>query len=263
MIKERYSGDINHRDVDKHDSIAALRAQIAAQQGWAGHTQDKRLLGLAERAQHAAQEAGLHEVRPQTYRDGPAALGFACALAVLAGQTRKGAIIWIAQSISPHDFGLPYGPGLRDFGLDPRRIILVRTKDDAQALWAAEEGARAGVAALILQTAGPLGLVPARRLQLAAQARGSPLFCLRPVGGEGIGPALTRWRVASARAQSLPLTRWSIPAWHLALERQRRGPSIGAGLMEWNSDAHTLCLAAAMGDRDAPAQQTAPLRKWA
>jgi protein ImuA len=237
--------------VDKLAQVKILRQFIAP---WAalqdGHPSEVPL-DMACRAARTAEEPGLHEIRSASYRDSPAAAGFACALTVLAAARRPGGIVWIAQPRGAQDFGFPYGPGLRDFGLDPRRLILVRVADDAEALWAAEEAARSpGVAAVLAQTLGAIALTPARRVHLAARG---PAFFLRPAGVEGLGPALTRWTAASAPGVSPTLTRWAQPRWRVRLERQRSGPCLAETIMEWDNAAHRLRLGAVLAYRPADA----------
>jgi protein ImuA len=98
-----------------------------------------------------------------------------------------------------------YGPGLAAHGLDPQRLVLVRTARDAETLWAMEEGLRAAGVAAVLGETGALPDVAGRRLQLAAERSGVMAFALR------------RWRNAgqAARERALPsaaATRWRIAA---------------------------------------------------
>jgi len=83
------------------------------------------------------------------------------AAAVLA--RRIGPVLWI---MSQCDL---YPPALARAGLDPARMILVRTRRGA--LRAMEEGLRhSGLAGVVCEHEGRLDLVASRRLQLAAKA---------------------------------------------------------------------------------------------
>ncbi|WP_131115769.1 ImuA family protein [Lichenihabitans psoromatis] len=115
----------------------------------------------------------LHEIVPETARDEAAASGFALAVAsrCLAG---SGMLIWIVDDRAASESGDPYRPGLQAHGLDPDRMIVVRTHGADQTLWALEEALRAGAFTVLAELWGGqhYGLAPSRRLVLAARARG-------------------------------------------------------------------------------------------
>ncbi len=127
--------------------------------------------------------------------DDAAALGFA--LWVVSRMTRgKTPWLWCApQSGSP-----PYAPGLGQFGLSPRRLLIARTAFERETLWAAEEGLATPALGAVLAEAGAVSDIAARRLALAARTSGVPLILLREreTGSQGAIPAASRWRVTSA-----------------------------------------------------------------
>ncbi len=119
-----------------------------------------------------------------------------------------------------------FPPGLAAVGLHPRRLILVKGGRDVLAVM--EEALRhPGLAAVVGEVEGRLGLTASRRLQLAAEASGVPAFALRR-SHRFDDPALlapsaaaSRWRVAvlpSAEAGLLP----GRPLWRLELLRCRQ-----------------------------------------
>ena len=98
-------------------------------------------------------QGGLHEIRPEAYRDGPAALGFA--LAVIAAEAaervaRRDLVLWCLTEDAAREWGRPYGPGLLALGLDPALFLIVEARNAEAAAWALEEGlkSRALIAAL-------------------------------------------------------------------------------------------------------------------
>ncbi|MCG8562173.1 MAG: hypothetical protein MI824_20435, partial [Hyphomicrobiales bacterium] len=146
--------------------------------------------------------AGLHEVRPAGYRDGWAALGFALAL---LGRHRAGgdadgrrAVLWGFTDVAARECGLPYGPGLAAFGLDPGALLLVRAERAQDLAWALEEGLKSRALLAVLGQIDVAQGVPARRLALAAATHGTPCLVVPGPGTPVSGPALTRWRVAAA-----------------------------------------------------------------
>ena len=72
-----------------------------------------------------------------------------------------------------------YGPALLQFGIDPMRLILVRTRRDSDALWAMEEGLRCSQIAAVVGELGDISLTASRRLQLAAEETGVTAMLLR------------------------------------------------------------------------------------
>jgi protein ImuA len=157
-----------------------------------------------------------------------------------------------------------YGPGLALHGLDPGRIVLVRTSRDAEILWAMEEGLRAPGIAAVVGEVGSLPMVASRRLQLAAERSGITSFLLR------------RWRDGgqAARERALPnaaVTRWRITAlpsrplrdepgvghlrWRVELLRCRGGEPASWEMPAWEMEVPDatdhVSLAAALADRPA------------
>jgi protein ImuA len=115
------------------------------------------------------------------------------------GAMRDGIVLWC---LPRPDL---YGPGLAVLGLDPARLVLVRSRRDAEILWALEEGLRAAGVAAVVGEVGAFPAVASRRLQLAAERSGVTAFVLR------------RWRdgARAARERNLPnasATRWRIAA---------------------------------------------------
>ncbi len=105
-------------------------------------------------------------------------------------------VLWAMQR------GDLFPPGLAAVGLQPRRLILVEGGRDVLAVM--EEALRhAGLAAVVGEVDGRLGLTASRRLQLAAEASGVAAFAIRrsrqfddPVL---LAPsaAVSRWRVTA------------------------------------------------------------------
>lgn len=182
------------------------------------------------------QRGALHEVAAADHRALPAALGFLLALARIAAGTRP--LVWPVERHA--EFGAPYGPGLKAFGLDPTRILFVRCKRREEALWVMEEALRiGGIGAVAGTRPARMDLTASRRLQLAAEAAATPIFLLRTYKDDAHSAAATRWRVSPARAASDGFGFFAGPRWHVTLERVRGGKT-GEWVVEWNHDA--LCL---------------------
>lgn len=107
------------------------------------------------------------------------------------GAEAAGWIAWIAPPFQP------YPPALLQWGIDLSRVLVVRPKTDADALWAAEQALSSGNCAAVLLWSEVLNDVSSRRLQLAAEAGRSWAVAFRP---------LTAERQSSAAALRIRLT---------------------------------------------------------
>lgn len=208
-------------------------------------------LGLSE---GGLRLGGLHECLPAAHFDAPAALGFWLGAAARVLAARAGELVWIGPV--REEFGTAYGPGLAGYGIDPRRVLRVQPRKSAQALWAAEEAARAGPACVLAELGEEAAdLVAARRLQLAAESGGALLLLLRPPGAAACPAAHTRWRVAAALSRAAEWSAGSAPGealFEVELLRARaslEGPR--AWRWEWRHAARAFHLVAPLAERAA------------
>jgi protein ImuA len=190
----------------------------------------------------------LHEIRSETTADGAAAAGFAAALLARLAAADDRPLLWVVESAAFREAGFPYGPGLDRFGLDHRRLVLVRVRRADEALWVFEEGLRCrGLAAVMAEIRGHprrLDLTASRRLALRAAESGVMGLLLRQAGRAEPGAALTRWQAASRAASILDGFASGVghPAWRLVLERSRLGPT-GIFDLEWDHDTRAFAPA--------------------
>jgi protein ImuA len=195
----------------------------------------------------------LHEIRGEASRNG-AATGFAAALLARLARLDDRPLLWISETDAAREAGHPHGIGLDRFGLNPDRIILVNVQKPGEALWVFEEGLKCrGLGAVLAEIRGhprPLDLTASRRLALRARESGVMGLLLRQVTQAEPGAALTRWLVTPRPAGILGDYQAGIgrPAWHLTLERNRRG-TVGAFDLEWDHD--TCAFAAIAAQRPA------------
>jgi protein ImuA len=204
--------------------------------------------------------------------------------ALVREEASEGMVLWC---LSRPDL---YGPGLAAHGLDPGRVMMVRTTRDAEILWAMEEGLRTPGIAAVVGEIGSLPAVASRRLQLAAERFGITAFLLRRWrnGGQAArertqpNAATTRWRISAlpsrlapipspAPTLTLPRSRGRVrdgvgwgpgvgrPRWRVELLRCRGGkPAYWE--MEVPDATDLISLAAALADRPAEAFATKEFR---
>jgi protein ImuA len=190
-----------------------------------GHPQADAVLGGGLR------RGALHEV----FAEGWSAGGFAVLLALLAAGRKP--LFWIRPDYEAMEYGALSPVGLLELGGDPRQLILVRTKNAAEALCAASDIlACPHVGAVLLEIEGMpkcLDLVASRRLAFAAGESGVTILALRNGAQAEPSAALTRWQVASAPSRPDD-DDWGNPVFDAGLIRHRLG-GLGNFHMRWNS----------------------------
>ncbi|WP_321500684.1 hypothetical protein [Breoghania sp.] len=216
----------------------------------------------------------LHEIVSDETRQAGAAAGFALALVTRLAFACPGALLWVSDASVPMEAGRLHAAGLAQFGLDPDRIIEVRTHSPGDTLWALEEGlgcaGLVGVIGEFLQAPRALDLTASRRLALRAAEGGVTGFLVSHAAPSTPGAAATRWRIANgpSRASAGPQPdaatdeaepgcerELGFPAWRVRLERNRAGKPAAFDL-EWDCDerifrtaTHLEPVAAAPCDR--------------
>ena len=85
---------------------------------------------------------------------------------------------WIAWVAPPFQ---PYPPALQKFGINLARMLIVRPRNDNEALWSAEQALSSGTCAAVLLWPHRLDDQASRRLQLAAEKGGSWAIAFRPL----------------------------------------------------------------------------------
>jgi protein ImuA len=184
----------------------------------------------------------LHEVAAADFRAIPGAWGFL--LALMTHIECKGVVVWPLVSGA---FGIPYAPGLKSFGLDPRNFLIVRCRRERDAAWAMEEALSIGAGAVVGMRTRDMDLTASRRLQLAAQHSGTPVFLLRAHDDREPSAAVSRWRVAAMPGARDRFGLSGEPRWRVALD-YAKGGRCGEWVVEWNHAAHRLRLPAVLAD---------------
>jgi protein ImuA len=244
--------------------LASLRARIACI-GGAGVERPREALPLGVAAIDSVLSGGglsrgcLHEIVAAD-AGGAAAAFAAVLLAGLAGE--DGSVVWCRRDSGLHATKL-YGPGLAAFGLDLRRLLIVRVRRETEVLWAMEEGLRSGAVAAVLGEVTATPGVALRRLQLAAETAGTTGLLLRPLGASAAaGSATTRWRVASASSGWGEGARLPAVRWRVELLRCRAATPAG-WLVDWCHETHRLGVAAELRNRSVAPAAADPDRRAA
>jgi protein ImuA len=186
---------------------------------------------------HGLARGQLHEIYAGDADDGPAAIGFAVALALAAGALPA---LWVRLEQDEALTGRLHATGLVQLGLPPDALILVVVADAAARLRVAADAARcAGLGSVVIESRGRApehDLTATRRLQLAAEASGVTILGVR-IGAQVVpSAAATRWGVAATPSALLEADAPGLPAFDVECLRRRGGPAGARCRVEWNRD---------------------------
>jgi protein ImuA len=207
------------------------------------------------------QRGGLHEIKPEAYRDHPAALAFA--LAAIARAVSKPAphqdlVLWCLTRQAAREWGRPYGPGLKASGLDPALFLIVEARNTDSAAWALEEGLKSGALITALAAIEIKTEHAARRLGLAAQASRTPCLLLSGHGRPSLPGSLTSWRVAACESSPALFDAGAPGAasWQITLERCRGEAPGRSFIVEFSHESFRFDLPAAARNRTVEAGES-------
>lgn len=201
---------------------------------------------LAKAAGEAALSscAGLEDAAVGGLGGMAAGLGFLLARSAGAGDRLIALVApgaWIAER------GGLMARGAQAFGIPPGRLLIVRPRTEAEALWALEEILRSGAADLAIGAVEGASLTQTRRLDLAARESGATAALLRVRPGAAPSAARRRWRISALPSAPDP---WDdrapeAPRWRAELLRRRDGAP-GCWDLEWNDETARLDLVAGL-----------------
>jgi protein ImuA len=192
----------------------------------------------------------VHEVYAGEADDASAAAAFVVALATSMSDG-NGSIVWLRSHRSIRRGGSLQANGWAELGGEPANALFGVLPDNMALLRAAVDALRcAALDAVIVEAWGrmsELDLTASRRLTLAAEKSGVPLFLLRVDAAPVTSAAQTRWQVASAPSRALAGQAPGWPTFDIELLRQKSGPSGLNWRLEWNRDRHEFRDASASG----------------
>ncbi|HMT43472.1 MAG TPA: hypothetical protein PKA59_02895 [Chakrabartia sp.] len=201
----------------------------------------------------------LHELYAAEAEDMPATAGFALALGTAMANAHKH-ILWLRSYHEDQQHGALQANGWAELGAEPARWIFGIVANANGLLKAAVDALRSNaLSAVMVEADGRfpvLDMIASRRLVLAAEKSGTPLFLIRTGSEPRASAAETRWRISSAPSRALPANAPGAPVFDIELLRQRSGPSGMRWQLEWDRDRRVFIEAAASG-----ALVSAPVRR--
>jgi protein ImuA len=201
--------------------------------------------------------ACFEEVAAAQPQDVASALAFSIwrALEAADRQDDKRPMALVVTPLFQNERGRLFGWGARQLGLTQDRILLVKARREAEALWALEEVLKSGAVAAALAPLEAPSFVATRRLEFAARAGQASALVLRTKPPEDLSAARLRWRVSAAPSALNPLdARAPGPARLTAqLARSRNGQN-GHFILEQDHETGRFRLAAGLADHGLAAQ---------
>lgn len=196
------------------------------------------LPALDEALQGGLARGALHEFHAIEGADAAAAGGLMLALARRAADARP--IVLVRQDFLDLETGALHPAGLPELGLDPSRLVVVRVRDVAGLLQAGVEAARcSALGAVLIEFWGDhraFDLTTSRRLALAAQESGLPVFMIRVAAPATPSAAMTRWQIRPGLSRALEARAPGPPCFRLQLLKHRQGIDLREWCVEWNRD---------------------------
>lgn len=207
---------------DLRTRIAALEQNPALTENGPDQTQTEALLG-------AAPKGTLHEVWSDSFTHTSALNGFSLGQAKSLLTPKRLAIIWLHLGHEATEMGLPYGAGVKNFGLEPDCLIIGRMATITDLLWAIEEAVACAAIAAVIADIGThhkaLDFTASRRLNLRANAAGASIF-LQHYGPDREASAATyRWHIAPTLSTQAPFDHRApgTARWQVTLEKGAKG----------------------------------------
>lgn len=207
---------------DKIAIARQLQSSINAVQGMGKITHEPAQTGLAPfTAAFPANVFPLGAVHEFISYEASAAAATTGFITAVAGKLAKegGLSLWVAggRKIFP--------AGLRQFGLEPDRIVFISTTRPKEALWIMEEALKCEALTAVIGEVRELGFTDSRRLQLAVENSGVTGFIHRYCPkAENAVACTTRWKITalpSSIEQGLPGVGHS--SWDVQLLKVRNG----------------------------------------
>jgi protein ImuA len=199
-----------------------------------------------------APRRGLEEIAAS----GPKDWGQAAAFALLRadGTSETGLedhrpLVFVAPKLWRRERGGLFARGLQGLGIEPDRLVLVRTEREEEALWAQEEALKSGAVKGAIAAVERASFVATRRLDFAAREGRALAVLLRAGPAADLSAARLRWRISPLASAPHPFDPKApgAPRLRAELVRRRDGP-LGAWELEQDHETHRLRLAAGLAD---------------
>ncbi len=172
----------------------------------------------------------VHEFVTETMEDASATAGFISGLISTVLPT-TGVIAWVGSC------GLIFPPALKQFGIEPDRVIFFEPLKKREIQWTVEEALRCAAFSAVVAEWSDMSFTESRRLQLAVEKTNVTGFVIRRNPKQLSATAcVARWKITSLHSGALDdLPGTGFPRWNVELLKVRNGKP-GNRIMEWAGD---------------------------
>ncbi len=217
---------------NKSDIIAQLQKEILPLQGFRQSTAGTAVNVGWGRIDNAFPNGtfpsgAVHEFLCSGSENGAASGGFIAGL-IAALMQNRGACVWISCSRTM------FPPALKNFGIDPDRVIFVDLQNERDVLWAMEEALKCGALSAVVGELQEISFSTSRRLQLAVeQSRVTGFIFRQNPRNLNTTACVSRWRITSLPSETEDgLPGLGFPRWNVELLKVRNGRP-GSWQVEW------------------------------
>lgn len=171
----------------------------------------------------------VHEFISERKEDATATSGFVAGiLAALMGN--EGTSVWISSSRTI------FPPALKNFGIDPERLIFIDLKKEKDIIWAMDEALKCAALSAVIGEVQGISFTSSRRLQLAVENSQVTGFILRNnLRNLSTTACVSRWKIAPLPSELIDdLPGIGFPKWKVELLRIRNGKP-GAWDIQWRN----------------------------
>ncbi len=222
------------RIADRKELIAKLQNEILSIQGFHTSMEGQQVhfgWGDIEQAfpNKIFPQGAIHELISNTLEDMAATTGF---MAALAGRMMQkgGLVFWISKA------KMVFPPALKQFGVDPDKVIFITVKNQKNLLWMIEQALKCPALTAVVGEITELSLVESRRLQLAVE-QSQVTGLLHRILPRTIAntASVARWKITSLAndvTDELPGLRFG--RWNVELIKIRNGRP-GKWQVQWSA----------------------------
>lgn len=218
----------------RKEIINRLQKDILHLQGFKVPVADEQRIGLGQVESAFANGifpvGAIHEFLSTTPEQSAACGGFIGGI-LHSLMKHGGACLWISTSRSL------FPPALKNFGVEPDKVIFIDLNRERDVLWATEEALKCTGLAGVIAELREVSFTQSRRLQLAVEQSNVTGFVLRTDARKlSTTACVARWQISPLQSQlQQGMPGVGFPRWNVELLKVRNGnPS--AWVIEWQAD---------------------------
>lgn len=139
-----------------------------------------------------------------------------------------GVLIWISPS------KIIFPPALKQFGLDPGKVIFIHVRKEKDRLFVMEEALKCDSITAVIGHIDEMSLTESRKFQLAVESSKVTAFLIRQQPRNKTTSFVTRWRIKPQPSVTEGMPGVGFPRWNVELEKVKNGKP-GQWEMQWRA----------------------------